>query len=99
MSGSLWTLIVVHGWLSVWVTIITVVSVIFYTYINGGRVQAIDWTVAAFIVLLPLVGTIWWAFDRREKALAELAQGKLLLPNRPAMLCGPHAAFTCIDIF
>jgi hypothetical protein len=51
------------------------VSVLFYTYIDGGRVRAMDWTVAAFVVLLPLVGSVWWAFERRERALAELAQG------------------------
>lgn len=75
ISGSLWTFLIIQGWLSLWVTLITVVSVLFYTYINGGRVRSIDWTVAAFVVLLPLVGSLWWAYERRERALAELAQG------------------------
>ena len=75
ISGALWTFLLVQGWLSVWVTIITIVSVFFFTYIGGGKTQAIDWTVAAFVVLLPLVGNLWWAFARRERALADLAQG------------------------
>ncbi|KAK9909154.1 hypothetical protein WJX75_007936 [Coccomyxa subellipsoidea] len=45
------------------------------------RVQALDWTVAAFVVLLPLVSTLWWAFERRERALSELAQVKTLLQH------------------
>ena len=80
ISGSLWTFLICQGWLSVWVTLITIVSVLFFNYINGGRVQALDWTVAAFVVLLPLVSTLWWAFERRERALSELAQGMIWRP-------------------
>ncbi len=75
ISGSLWTFSLCQGWLSVWVTLVTIVSVLFFNYINGGRVQALDWTVVAFMVLLPLVSTLWWAYQRRERALSELAQG------------------------
>lgn len=75
ISGSLWTFLICQGWLSVWVTLITIVSVLFFKYINGGRVQSLNWTVAAFVVLLPLVSSLWWAFERRERALSELAQG------------------------
>ena len=31
--------LMLQGWLSVWVTLITVVSVLFFTYISGGRTQ------------------------------------------------------------
>ncbi|CAL8461728.1 g1259 [Coccomyxa elongata] len=33
------------------------------------------------MVLLPLVSTLWWAYQRRERALSELAQVKTLLQH------------------
>jgi hypothetical protein len=39
--------------------------------------QSIDWTVAAFMVFLPLLGSLWWVYARREQALMDLAQGVL----------------------
>ena len=44
---------------------------------HNGQAVAIDWTVPAFAVLLPLFGLVWWAFQRREGALRDLAQGAL----------------------
>ena len=93
ISGALWTFLLVQGWLSVWVTLITIVSVFFFTYIGGGKTQALDWTVAAFVVLLPLVGNLWWAFARRERALADLALGAhCTQPLEPCVhACNIHA--------
>lgn len=67
-----------QGWLSVWSSLITIISVVFFAYVpHNGQAAAIDWTVPAFAVLLPLFGLVWWAFQRREGALRDLAQGAL----------------------
>ena len=50
MSGSAFQLLMAQGWLSVWTTIITIISVFFFTYIESGRTQSIDWSVASFMV-------------------------------------------------
>lgn len=116
-----------------WVTLITIVSVLFFTYISGGRTQvkivvpdtrisvphvihfmligrpmswcwqAIDWTVAAFMVFLPLLGTLWWVYARREQALMDLAQGVQrplvveMQPGRPGPLHHLHAWKLMVD--
>ena len=41
-----------------------------------------DWTVPAFAVLLPLFGLVWWGFQRREGALRDLAEGKVLMDSK-----------------
>ncbi len=65
-----------QGWLSVWSSAITIVSVAFFAYVPPhGQTAATDWTVPAFAVLLPLFGLVWWGFQRREGALRDLAQG------------------------
>ena len=53
MSGSAFQLLMAQGWLSVWTTIITIISVFFFTYIQNGRTQTIDWSVASFMVRAP----------------------------------------------
>ena len=50
MSGSAFQLLMAQGWLSVWTTFITIISVFFFTYIESGRTQSIDWSVANFMV-------------------------------------------------
>ena len=50
MSGSAFQLLMAQGWLSVWTTLITIISVFFFTYIEKGRTQGIDWSVASFMV-------------------------------------------------
>ena len=50
MSGSAFQLLMAQGWLSIWTTLITIISVFFFTYIQDGRSQAIDWCVANFMV-------------------------------------------------
>ena len=50
MSGSAFQLLMAQGWLSIWTTLITIISVFFFTYIQDGRSQAIDWSVANFMV-------------------------------------------------
>ncbi len=50
MSGSAFQLLMAQGWLSVWTTLITIISVFFFTYIEHGRTQSIDWSVASFMV-------------------------------------------------
>ena len=50
MSGSAFQLLMAQGWLSVWTTLITIISVFFFTYIEHGRTQYIDWSVASFMV-------------------------------------------------
>ena len=54
MSGSAFQLLMAQGWLSVWSTIITIISVFFFTYIRDGRTQTIDWSVASFMVRGPV---------------------------------------------
>lgn len=111
MSGSAFQLLMAQGWLSVWTTIITIISVFFFNYIQDGRTQPIDWSVASFMVgsfplpnlglmgaavghflrvsechlvlplqvFLPLLSTVWWAFQRREQALRDLAESEAML--------------------
>ena len=50
MSGSAFQLLMAQGWLSIWTSLITIISVFFFTYIENGRTQAIDWSVANFMV-------------------------------------------------
>ena len=47
-----------------------------------------DWTVPAFAVLLPLFGLVWWGFQRREGALRDLAEGKVLIAYK-SLHCHP----------
>lgn len=54
MSGSAFQLLMAQGWLSVWTTLITIISVFFFTYLEKGRTQGIDWSVASFMVRVPL---------------------------------------------
>ncbi|CAL5222534.1 g4909 [Coccomyxa viridis] len=81
MSGSAFQLLMAQGWLSVWTTLITIISVFFFTYIEHGRTQYIDWSVASFMVFLPLLSTVWWTYQRREQALRDLAETKILLQH------------------
>ncbi|KAK9846324.1 hypothetical protein WJX81_001504 [Elliptochloris bilobata] len=80
ISGSLYTFLLIQGWLSVWSSLITIVSVAFFAYEPpNGQAAAVDWTVPAFAVLLPLFGLVWWGFQRREGALRDLADVKTLV--------------------
>ncbi|KAK9810038.1 hypothetical protein WJX72_003856 [[Myrmecia] bisecta] len=80
VSSALYTFLLIQTWLSIYSLVITIVSVSFYTYFKDGRVAAPqDWTLAAFVILLPLLGFVLWAFARRERALRDLAEVKSLL--------------------
>jgi uncharacterized membrane protein len=111
ISGSAFQLLMAQGWLSVWTPIITIISVFFFNYIQDGRTQPIDWSVASFMVgvfplpklglmgmvvgqllrlsechlmlrlqvFLPLLSTVWWAFQRREQALRDLAESEAMI--------------------
>ncbi|KAK9868722.1 hypothetical protein WJX84_001115 [Apatococcus fuscideae] len=80
IASSLWYLLLIQSWLTVYALIVTICSVAFYCYVrNGLEGAALDWTSLAFAILLPTAGFTWWAFGRREAALGRLADVKVCL--------------------
>ncbi len=54
----------------------------FFEDSNGDKLAAeLDFTIVAFTVVLPLIGFLWFAFDRRERCLALLSECKCLMTS------------------
>eukprot|EP00887_Chlorella_sp_A99_P002845 scaffold6.g2845.t1 len=89
LSSSLFWFLSCQTWLTMWGSIVTIVSVSFFTYYRGGEVATsnnqlaldLDWTLISFTVVLPLVGLIWFGFARRERCLDELAKARILMTS------------------
>ena len=61
IASSLWYLLLIQSWLTVYALIVTICSVAFYCYVrNGLEGAALDWTSLAFAILLPTAGFTWW---------------------------------------
>lgn len=82
LLSSLWVFFLLQSWLSVYNVLITISSCAFYSYyhLNNATVAyKLDWTLVAFLIILPMLGFTWIAFRRREQALQDLVEVKSLL--------------------
>jgi hypothetical protein len=79
ISSSLFWFLTVQTWLTLWSFLITLISVVFFSFYteNGKELSApLDWVLICFVAVLPSVGFLWIAYMRRERALDELAKGR-----------------------
>lgn len=82
LLSSLWVFVLIQSWLSVYNVLITISSCAFYSYYHTNHSTVaynLDWTLVAFVIILPMLGFTWLAFRRREEALQDLVQVKVLL--------------------
>lgn len=60
--SSFYVFLLVSSWLSVYNIIITIASVAFYSYYhfnNSTVAYKLDWTLVAFVIILPMLGFTW----------------------------------------
>ena len=77
ISGAIVNFVLAQGWYSVINLVITIAANSFYTYLGFAAVAAeLDFTVISFVVLLPLVLSVFHALQRRNSALNDLSLGK-----------------------
>lgn len=82
ISSSLFWFLTVQTWLTLWSFLITLISVVFFSFYteNGKELSApLDWVLICFVAVLPSVGFLWIAYMRRERALDELAKVRVLM--------------------
>ena len=74
ISGAALHLLLAQGWLTILQCIITVCATTFYTYLGVFSVEAdLNFTIFGFVVLLPLVLTVFSSIGKRDQALRDLA--------------------------
>ena len=74
ISGAALHLLLAQGWLTVIQAIITVCATTFYVYLGVFSVKAdLNFSIFSFVVLLPLVLTVFWSIGKRDQALKDLA--------------------------
>ena len=80
-SSAFWFLSL-QSWLTFWSVLINIVSVIFFCYYKHSEKRLavpLDFTLLAFTVILPLVGFVWIAYQRRDRCLDLLSEAKCLM--------------------
>lgn len=76
-SGAALHLLLAQGWLTVIQIIITICSTTFYTYLGVFSVEAdLNFGIFTFVVLLPLVLSVFWSICKRDQALRDLADSE-----------------------
>ena len=76
ISGAIVNFALAQGWLSFFNLIITIAANSFFTYLGFAAVAArLDFTILSFIVLLPLVLSLFHGLQRRNQALNDLSLG------------------------
>ncbi|KAL4448606.1 hypothetical protein ABPG75_005825 [Micractinium tetrahymenae] len=83
ISSALFWFLSCQTWLTLWSTLITLISVVFFTYYTDGNGQSLaadmDWVLLCSVAVLPAVGFLLVAYLRRERCLGELAKAKVLM--------------------
>ncbi|KAG7672434.1 hypothetical protein Ndes2437A_g02418 [Nannochloris sp. 'desiccata'] len=83
IGSSIFWYISMQSWLTFWSLIVNIISVVFFCFFedsSGNRLAVeLDFTFVAFTVVLPLLGFLWFAFQRRERCLALLSECKCLM--------------------
>lgn len=81
MSSSTFWFLSMQTWSSFWSVIVSMVSVIFFTYYDSEYKLAVplDWGIIGFTIILPMVGFLWFAYHRREQCLKDCSLSKTLM--------------------
>ena len=78
ISGAIVNLVLAQSWLSFFNLVITIAANSFYTFLGTFAVASdLNFTIVGFVVLLPLVLSVFHSLQRRNQALYDLSLGKL----------------------
>ena len=97
ITGAGVHLLLANGWLTIIQLVITIACTSFYTFLGVFSVQAdLDFSILSFVVLLPLVLSVFRSIQRRDCALKSLATGVSLWGLKPGFdICGTISQNGC----